>query len=271
MLDYPYFVDVRGDGLNEDSPITAGLPQITMSWASPLSVSAGEGVVATTLLSSSPGSWLSTDTNVMPRLDDQGLTAFVPTGEQHVHKLAVVLEGRFTSYFQGKESPLLSLAQAEAQDQAREQESAAGEPDPTAADTEESDDTSGLGVISSVIERSPESARLLVFSSNDFVADQTLRMIGSADGMIYGNSVQMLVNVVDWALEDQSLIGIRSRGNFNRTLPGMDVAEQSFIEYLNYGLAALGVGIVIFVFRRRMRRRREMQGSWLQDQAGAQS
>ena len=63
MLDYPYFVDVRGGGLNEDSPINSGLPQITMSWASPLTVVAGEGVSATTLLSSSTGSWLSTDTN----------------------------------------------------------------------------------------------------------------------------------------------------------------------------------------------------------------
>ena len=29
MLDYPYFVDVRGDGKNATSPITSDVPQVT--------------------------------------------------------------------------------------------------------------------------------------------------------------------------------------------------------------------------------------------------
>ncbi len=36
MLDYPYFIDVRPPGLNENVPITSGLPQVTMAWSSPL-------------------------------------------------------------------------------------------------------------------------------------------------------------------------------------------------------------------------------------------
>jgi ABC-2 type transport system permease protein len=258
MLDYPYFVDVRGDGFNDDSPILAGLPQITLSWASPLTVTAADGVVATTLLSSSPESWLSADTNVMPRVDEQGLTGFVPTGEQSSHTLAVALEGRFTSYYSGQQSPLLAAAEEAAEAESSEAEA-------TDADAVE------LGIVTSVIERSPESARLLVFASNDFLADQTLRMIGSADGTLYGNSIQMLANVVDWALEDQNLIGIRARGNFNRTLPGMEIAQQSFIEYLNYALALLGVGVVMYVFRRRAKRQAEIQRGWFQGSAGEQS
>ncbi len=263
MLDYPYFVDVRGDGLNDDSPILAGLPQITLSWASPLTVTAVDGVVATTLLSSSPESWLSADTNVMPRIDEQGLTGFVPTGEQSSHTLAVALEGRFTSYYSGQQSPLLAAAE-----QAAEAESTAAATDDSAAsDADEIE----LGIVTSVIERSPESARLLVFASNDFLADQTLRMIGSADGTLYGNSIQMLANVVDWALEDQNLISIRARGNFNRTLPGMEIAQQRFIEYLNYALALLGVGVVMYVFRRRAKRQAEIQRGWFQGSTGEQS
>jgi ABC-2 type transport system permease protein len=258
MLDYPYFVDVRGDGFNDDSPILAGLPQITLSWASPLTVTAADGVVVTTLLSSSPESWLSADTNVMPRVDEQGLTGFVPTGEQSSYTLAVALEGRFTSYYSGQQSPLLAAAEEAAEAESSEAEA-------TDADAVE------LGIVTSVIERSPESARLLVFASNDFLADQTLRMIGSADGTLYGNSIQMLANVVDWALEDQNLIGIRARGNFNRTLPGMEIAQQSFIEYLNYALALLGVGVVMYVFRRRAKRQAEIQRGWFQGSAGEQS
>src|SRR3990167_1270793 len=33
MLDYPYFIDVRGKGLNKDNPITANLMQLSMTWA----------------------------------------------------------------------------------------------------------------------------------------------------------------------------------------------------------------------------------------------
>ena len=120
-----------------------------------------------------------------------------------------------------------------------------------------------MGVVSSVIERSPESARLFLFASNDFLADQTLSMLGSANGTLYGNSVQMMTNLVDWSLEDQTLLGIRARGNFNRTLPPLSAAEQSVVEYLNYGLALAGILIVYLLHRRRAASREAMYRSWL--------
>lgn len=256
MLDYPYFVDVRAPGLHEELPVTVGLPQVTMSWASPLTVLPAEGIVVTPILSSSPNSWRSLDTDVMPRLDEQGLSAFVPVGETAIQTLGVALQGRFESYFADRASPLLSSAEANV-----------GESGGTIDDTNEADEASAeasLGVVSSVIERSSESARLLIFGSNDFLADQTLSMVGSADGTAYSNSLQMMANIVDWALEDQSLIGIRSRGNFNRTLPGMSKSEQTFIEYLNYLLALLGLGGVYGVARSRMKRKVARHRSWLQ-------
>ena len=44
---------------------------------------------------------------------------------------------------------------------------------------------------------------------------------------------------MDWSLEDAGLLSIRSRGNFNRTLPTLEHGTQLFWEYLNYGLALL--------------------------------
>ena len=247
MLDYPYFVDVRAPGLNPDHPITSGLPQVTITWASPINVdpeALGERRL-TPLLTSSPGSWLSTATDVMPRFTEQGLSAFVPTGEVAPRTLAVLLEGRFDSFFAGKESPLLTLelpeADAEAEDEPADQ----------------------LGVVTGVIDKSTDAARLFVFGSNGFLADQTLRMVGSADGTLYGNSAQMMVNVIDWSLEDQSLLSIRSRGNFNRTLPPLDSDSQALMEYANYALALLGVGVVALVYRRRIRRMRAGHQQWL--------
>ena len=73
-----------------------------------------------------------------------------------------------------------------------------------------------------------------------------------------------MVNVVDWSLEDQSLLGIRSRGNFNRTLPPLDNAEQSLVEYLNYGFALAGIVVVFFIYRRRMARLQGVYRSWIE-------
>lgn len=259
MLDYPYFVDVRGEGLNQDSPITSSLPQVTLTWASPIRLDKdlqGERHV-TELLQSSRGSWLSDSTDIMPKLNEQGLSGFSAEGEVGAHTLAVLVEGRFDSYFAGQPSPLLDAPPTD---------------EDTAAEAEDDDDAATavadvLGVVSGVIERSADSARLFVFASNGFLADQTLRMVGSAEGTLYGNSVQMMANVVDWSLEEQSLLQIRSRGHFNRTLPPLEEGEQAFWESLNYGLAILGIGVVIFVYRRRMVAARRMYAGWLEESA----
>ena len=80
----------------------------------------------------------------------------------------------------------------------------------------------------------------------------------------------MMINVVDWSVEDQSLIGIRSRGNFNRTLPPMEQSDQSVIEYLNYFVALLSVIGVMLYFRARQNRKIKEQKLWLNVEGGAQ-
>lgn len=254
MLDYPYFIDVRRPGLNEDSPITAGLPQLTISWASPIELDVDKNAERKTvdLLRSSEGSWLSTDTNVVPLFDESGDSLFAATGPTSSHRLGVLIEGRFDSFFAGRSSPLFVAAENAAAD---------------AESSPEDETTAKLGVVNRVIERSSESSRLFVFSSNDFLADQITRMIGAADGTMYTTSSQMLANAVDFALEDQSLLSIRSRGQFNRTLPPMERAEQAQLEYLNYGFALLGIGLV-FVWRRiATAAKRRRYASWLRTDA----
>lgn len=224
MLDYPYFVDVRGEGLNQDNPITANLPQATLAWASPIIVDQEKqkSRTITELLRSSDNAWLSNSTQVMPRVDGGSLSRFTPEGEQKSRLLGVVSAGRFDSYFAGKASPLLAQA-----------------------DEENAQDSAGdTTTVSGVIERSPESARIILFSSNDFLTDQLLQMAGAAGGGEYLNSLQLLANTVDWSLEDAGLLSIRSRGNFNRTLPTLEHSTQLFWEYLNYGLALLALLIV---------------------------
>lgn len=281
MLDYPYFVDVRPPGLNEDHPITGGLPQVTMAWASPLQVAPGgepdgpaqdDGAApqdaspqVTRLLRSSPESWVSSDTDVMPRIGPDGLSGFEPEGERGARTLAVLLQGRFDSLFAGRPSPLLDTDESDsAQDDAAVDAADADDMEAATLDAEPATDDQ-LGVVSSVIERSPESAQLFVFGSNEFLADQVLRVIGSAEGTIYGNSLQLMANVVDFALEDRSLLAIRSRSHFNRTLPPMAEGEQAGLEALNYGLALAGVALVFGWHRRRVRRDEQRYRSWLSE------
>ncbi len=267
MLDYPYFPDIRAPRLSQDSLITSALPQVTMAWASPIELDAerNAGREVTELLRTSPGSWLSSSTDVMPRVNELGLSAFEPEGDQASRLVGVSVGGRFASFFQGKDSPLLADPE-----EGEAGENANGDTEAAADSIEEEgtgeEDT--LGVVSSVIERSPESARLFVFASNSFLADQTLRMVGSADGTLYDNSVQMVVNAVDWSLEDRTLLGIRARGNFNRTLPpNMSATDQTVVEYLNYALALLGIGVVYLLYRWRRARRRMVYQGWLAGEA----
>ncbi len=242
MLDYPYFIDVRGDGLNPDVPFTAEQGQLTMAWTSPIDIDAERNAErsTTTLLSSSPASWRSTSTDIMPKLSATGDVVYAPEGERKANVLGVLIEGRFKSFFD--ESPLLA-DEPEADQTTEEQDEEA------AADT--------LGTVSTVIEKSPESARLIVLGSASFLADQTTRMIGSADGTIYTASLELMANVVDWATEDESLLGIRGRGHFNRTLDPMAEDRQRIWEYANYALALAGLALVfgISLLRRTARRK----------------
>jgi ABC-2 type transport system permease protein len=264
MLDYPYFVDVRGNGLSRGTEITADLPQVTVAWPSPIAVDAEKNATRTVteLLRSSPDSWRSSSTDIMPRIDSSGRSGFTPEGEQSAALVGVLIEGSFSSLFSERPNPL--LAKAEETDDGDDVDETSGA-DEAASDEEASDEekATGAGVISGVIDRSPESARLFVFSSNDFLSDQTLGVIGSAEGTVYGNSLQLLANAVDWSLEDRELLGIRSRGHFNRTLPPLAEGEQALLEYVNYGIALLGVLAVFFVYRTRERARMNRFRGWL--------
>ena len=219
-----------------------------MAWASPIDVDDEANVerAVTTLFTSSPASWRSASTDIMPNLGPAGDVAYVPEGEQKANALAVMVEGRFQSFFE--DSP---LKEEPAEDDA---EDVTVEEDADAAD-EEDEDT--LGTVTTVIDKSPESARLIVLGSASFLADQTVRMIGSADGTVYTGSLQLMANIVDWSVEDQSLLGIRSRGQFNRTLPPLAENQQRVWEYANYAAALLGLAVVYGVSRRRRQARRQ--------------
>jgi ABC-2 type transport system permease protein len=245
MIDYPYFPELRGSsGLDQKNPITADLNSLSMAWASPISVDSTKNAerTVTDLLHSSDKSWTSASSDVMPQIDSSGHSTFKPTGQRGKQLLGVIDQGRFTSYFAGQQSPLV----AEAKD-------AAAKSDKSKKDQND--------VIDSVIEHSPESARIILFSSNDFISDRVMRMIGASNGSEYLGGVQLIANAVDWSLEDQGLLSIRSRGHFNRTLPPMKEQTQFYWETGNYAMAViLLVALATLMhFRRRRRAHRYVE------------
>jgi ABC-2 type transport system permease protein len=240
FVDYPYLIDVRDDGLNEDHPVTSALPQLTVGWASPIRVEPRDGIESTTLLSSSDRAWRSDDSNVMPSIDAQGEISLTGQGRPRAKEtLAVLLQGQFQSGF----------------DSVPDREAAA------AADTAEEAQQDPGTAPTALISRSPDSARLLLVASNDFASDQVLSGVIAAAGTQYFGPLEFLMNAVDWALEDSALMAIRSRAHFNRTLPPLEQAVQAQIEYGNYVIALLLLAGLYGLWRlKRSRRMAQLAG-----------
>jgi ABC-2 type transport system permease protein len=177
------------------------------------------------LLKSSAESWLSDSTDIMPRLDANGRSNFNPPSSDEdeasslplttSRNLGVIVQGRFNSYFADRDNPLAVRQSSESA------------PPPSAQ--------RAMGLL----KRSPESARIVLYASNDFMADRSLSSIVAASGTQYLGPLELFINTLDWALQDEQLLESRSRAHFNRTLPPMERRMQLLLEYLNYGLALL--------------------------------
>ena len=244
-LNYPFFVDVRPDDMDRHSPILAGLTAVTLNWTSPVVADPeknGEREL-TTLLMSSPGSWLRTDVSIQPDLQTYPELGFPVEGEQTRHPLAVSVRGSFESYFKGIPSPL------------EEEEAETGSEEmPMPGDTEEQPQPPTMGTI----ETSPDTTRMVVIGSAEFLNDLVFDLSSALAGDRYLNSLQFAQNAVDWCVEDLDLLTIRSRGTASRVLIPLTEGQQSFWEGLNYVLALLAVVGIAVLWRLRQRNERPM-------------
>ena len=238
-LPYPLFPDLRGDQLSSDSVITAGMDQLTVNWISPASVdktldSARKPIV---LLKSSPDSWISPDDAVIPDYDQFPDSGFAAALKRASQPLAVAIEGPFESYFKDKISPLVTTSSNSDQKAVENDQSGSN------------NTASNNPAVSSVIERSPSSARIVLVGSNEFASDLALTLISEGMGTFYSKQLEFMQNVIDLSLEDQGLLSIRGRTQFSRTLVSMVPGEQALWEYLNYGIALAGL-LGIWFWRR---------------------
>ncbi len=248
MMPYPHFPDIRTDGLNQDNPMTSGLGQLTLNWASPITVDTekNKGREVVELLHSSPESWTADTLNVLPDYARYPNSGFKPEGDKASHLLGVAVKGSFTSWFTDKETPLLSKEEKKDIDDSSEE--SADNPD----GTEKEEKT----VVSSIIEHSSDSARIILIASNTFGCDSVINLASQGQGTLYTSPLEFIQNGIDWSLDDQGLMSIRSRAQFARMLIPMEQNTRLFWEYLNYGLALLGL-FFVWLWRRMKQKQKQ--------------
>jgi len=210
-VSYPFFVDVRQDGIATGTPVGAGLPSMTVPFASPVTVVSPKTEEeedapdreVTALLQSSPNAWTTTDTNVQPDFTQYPDDGFPVEDERSRFDLAVTVTGTFESAFEDEEAPIEGTT---------------------------------------VLQQSPETTRLAVLGSNSMVNDMVLQLSRQAQ-----TNLQLAQNLVDWGVEDTDLLSIRSRSTYARTLVPMNADERARYEYLNYGIAFVGLIAIVLV------------------------
>lgn len=230
-IDYPFFIDVRQDGMDAESPILSSLPAVTVNWASPVEVAVpaaadGSEREVTTLLRSSVDSWLRAEPTLDPDFNTYPEVGFPVGQNRQPYPLAVSVQGTFDSYFADKEIPLNEAAGATAE--------GGGALPPVAL---------------SKISVSPASSRLVVVGSATFIEDNILDLSSrlTADrGLL---NLQFVQNVVDWSVEDLDLLAIRSRGAVTRVLLPLDDAGKQFWIVTNYVIGLIALLAVYFWLR----------------------
>jgi ABC-2 type transport system permease protein len=230
-LDYPFFVDIRADGMAEDHPIVNNMPAVTLNWASPIQVDAAKNAEreVDVLMRSSSGAWIQESKNIQPDFNTYPELGFAQLTESQPYTLAVSVRGSFASYFADKPSPL-----------APQQEE--GPEDASAPEAEPTPQTAP-----GTIEVSPGTSRLVVISSFEFVDDIVLELSQSLGGDRYLNNLNLIQNSVAWAVEDLDLLNISARGSASRVLIELSEGEQSFWEVGNYVFALVALVAVAAV------------------------
>jgi ABC-2 type transport system permease protein len=269
-MPYPYFPYISGDGLSPNSPVTRSLGQVTMSWASPIMLDekALQGDKVTRLLTTSPNTWLSTSLEIAPERDTAGNPVpWQPQGSLKPELVGVAVQGQFTSWFKDHKNPLLASAQTDEKSTdkvgGKVVDKATNRTNHKKQGDKKADKIPAKPEISGVLSHSPAASRLVVLSSASFVADDTMGMISAGLGRTYDQPIQLVQNLVDWSLESPAMLALRDKSSVSRLLEPLSHDRQIFWEYLNYGLALLGLIITAVIAWLLRKRHRARLSDWL--------
>jgi ABC-2 type transport system permease protein len=215
-IDYPFIADIRPDGMDDENIIVSNLSTVSMNWSSALTLDAEKNKErkTTVLLSSSPNSWLTTSTTILPDYTTYPQTGFESGTNYSSYPLAVLSEGTFNSFFTDKVIPSNTA-------------------------TNEDGTTTSTAIASSTIPQSSEDARLVVFGNAAFIDDISLQLSANVTQDYYLNNLLLLQNAVDYSVEDTDLLSIRSRGRATRVLTSLSDQQKTGWEIGMYIISSL--------------------------------
>jgi ABC-2 type transport system permease protein len=248
-VDYPYFIDVRQNGMDQENYIVSNLPLVSMNWASPVVIDeeTSGSFKTSTLMQSSQNSWIGDATSIEPDYMLYPDFGFAVSDTQQSYPLAVALQGSFKSFFMGRPVPVEAGTDSEA---------ASETVGPVVQDLDGK----------TVIEQSPDSTRLIVIGSTGFMDDFALRLSSNLTDDYYLNNLAFIQNIVDWTQQDQDLLMIRSRGTATRVLVPLSEKQQNMWEVVCY-ISTIALLLIVFV-NKQISQKREgpMELSPIEDQ-----
>ncbi len=226
-VDYPFFIDVRQNGMAAGNLILANLTAVSMNWASPITIedAAVELLKTDQLLASSPASWVTENTNIQPDFETYPETGFQPGENSQSYPLAISVQGQLPSYFAGQPIPQIT-----------------------------NNDGSAQPAANATVEQSTGNARIVVFGSTALVDDFALQLSNQLSQDYYVNNLRLIQNAVDWSVEDTDLLSIRSRGSAIRILAPMEKSQQLFWEISTYVIVILLLMAIFIYWRYRQKK-----------------
>ena len=229
-LKYPFWPEINRDGFSEDHPATQRLENLVLPWVSSLEVETEKltGITVEKIVHSSPASWTvrTEKVNLAPQQKwnppEEGL-------EQQ--SLIVVVSGKLTSFYAGKDVPPVDDKKEDGDEDAEDQKDKEVEYYQEVL-TEMQPDTQG---------------RIMVMGDSDFLTDGFVER--------YPNNAVFFLNMVDWISLNEDLIAIRSKGLKNRPID-KDLTDRSKLMAKAVGIFLMPmflwvIGIISYFLRRR--------------------
>lgn len=230
----PFAVQVKKSFLNDSHPVTKHLSQLSFNEASPVVV-LDKKMKVTELVKSAPSTFSSARLGGMGRvllnfIEGKEGTPASPNpsrGEIRQPLLAVAYEGPLTSFFQGRRPPKPSDSNQESLKDTRRE-------------------TKG----------EIEKGRLIIVGDSAFYEQQRWNGYTGADLVSAVNSGgQLVLNSIDWIVNDEDLIELRNRGLKDRRMSfPKDSSENQRIAFVYlltpFILCLLGIGRWFYLYQR---------------------
>lgn len=212
VLDYPVWVSLDRDHLNEDVPITSELEEITLIDAGALSLKEGSDLTFKPLLTSSTQSAMVDFTTVRMLNPVKMIESIQPDGKSRV--MGGLLTGTFITAFPDGVPP------APKPDEKAQQQGRKPEPPPEPTHPH--------------LSKAQKDTSVIIVADADFMADQfavqTVNFFGNAILQPINDNLNLVLNSTEFLMGSQDLIHIRSRGQFSRPFTRVEALQVKAAE-----------------------------------------